>query len=77
MYEGRMPEKLGELIDRYHERFKDDANDGFSLFDTTLSHDALVVRLERALVEGKPYDPQAEEWDEKTRKAVESGEMIF
>ncbi|MFZ2913136.1 MAG: hypothetical protein WAZ99_02965 [Rectinemataceae bacterium] len=77
MYEGRMSEKLGELIDQYQERFRDDQDDGFSLFDTMLSHDALVARLERTLSEGKTYDPRAEEWDPETRKAVESGGIIL
>lgn len=77
MYEERMSKKLGDLIDRYQEQFRDDQEDGFSLFDTTLSHDELVARLERALAEGKPYDPRAEEWDPETRKAVESGEIIL
>ncbi len=63
-----MPEKLGELIDRYHERFKDDANDGFSLFDTTLSHDALVVRLERALSRGNLTIPRPKSGTKKPGK---------
>jgi len=77
MYEGKMSSKLGTLIDQYLKQFKSDPADGFSLFDTTLSHDKLVARLERALSEGKPYDAQLEEWDEETRKAVESGEIIM
>ena len=76
MYEGRMSKVLGNLIDRYHAQFKLDPSDGFSLFDTTLSHDKLVARLERALSEGKPYDPQSEEWDKEFRNAVETGEII-
>lgn len=71
MYEGRMTSELGALIDRYHERFKGNPDDEFSLFYTELGHDALVARLERALLEGKPYNPQAEEWDPETRKAIE------
>lgn len=67
---------LLELIDRYHQRFIDDAADGFSLFDPLLSHDALVARLEQALCERKPHDPQVEEWDPEFRKAVESREII-
>jgi len=77
MYEGRMTSELGALIDRYHKQFKDDPADGFSLFDTGLDHDALIARLERALAEGKPYDPQAEEWDPKTRIAIESEDGLL
>jgi hypothetical protein len=77
MYEGKVSKRLRELIGQYRERFKDEPKDGFSLFDTDLSHDALVTRLERALAEGKPYDPRAEEWDEETRRQVESGEIIL
>jgi hypothetical protein len=77
MYEGKVSKKLGELIHRYHERFRGDLRDGFSLFETELNHDALVARLERALSEGIPYDPRAEEWDEETRRQVESGEIIL
>jgi len=54
-----------------------DPHDGFSLFYTNLSHNALVARLERALSEGIPYDPRAEEWDEETRRQVETGEIIL
>ena len=76
MYEGRMSKKLGELIDQYQERFKGNLDDGFSLFDTMLSHDALVARLEQAIAEGKIYDPRAEEWDPDMKKAIELGEII-
>ncbi len=38
---------------------------------TNLDHDALVARLERALSEGIPYDPRAEEWDPKERAKIE------
>ena len=77
MYEGRMSKKLSELIKNYQERFKDDLDNGFSLFYTTLSHDELVSRLERAITEGKPYDPMLEEWDDETRKAAESGDIVI
>lgn len=77
MYEGRISSKLGELIDTYRVRFRNDPADGFSLFYTTLAHDALVARLERALSEGKPYDPQAEEWDPETKKAIESEDGLL
>lgn len=77
MYEGRMTSELGALIDRYRTQFRDAPADGFSLFDTTLSHDELVARLERALAEGKPYDPQDEEWDPETRKAIESEDGLL
>lgn len=77
MYEGRMSSKLGELVDRYRVRFRNDPADGFSLFYTTLSHDALVARLERALSEGKPYDPQTEEWDPEEKKAIESEDGLL
>lgn len=72
-----MTSALGTLIDRYRQQFRDNPADGFSLFYTTLSHDALVARLERALLEGKPYDPQAEEWDSETRKAIESEDGLL
>jgi hypothetical protein len=77
MYEGKMTSELGKLIELYYERFKDDPADGFSLFDTMLSHDALVARLERALTEGKPYDPQAEEWDPEVKKAIEAEDGLL
>jgi len=37
-------------------------------FLTTLSLHA----LSDALTEGKPYDPQAEEWDPEVKKAIEA-----
>jgi hypothetical protein len=77
MYEGKVSEKLRKLIGQYRERFKDEPKDGFSLFDTDLSHDALVARLERAIAEGKTYNPRAEEWDEETRRRAEAGEIIL
>ena len=71
MYEGKVSKRLGELIDQYHTRFREDPRDGFSLFETNLDHDALVARLEGALSEGIPYDPRAEEWDPKERAKIE------
>jgi len=77
MYEGTMSMELGELIDNYLERFKDDPRDRFSFFYTLLAHDDLVARLERALVEGKPYAPIEEEWDEEGKRLYRSGEGMF
>ena len=77
MYEGKISKQLGEIIDVYHERFKDDHADGFSLSYTNLKHDALVARLKRALSEGKPYDPIEEEWDNETREAFYHGDILI
>ncbi len=33
MYEGKVSKRLGELIDQYHTRFREDPRDGFSLFE--------------------------------------------
>lgn len=77
MFVGPLSVHLGELIDRYQEKFRNDPTDGFSLFETELDHDGLVARLERAIAEGKPYNPQTEEWSPQFRKQVESGEILI
>ena len=46
--------------------------DEFSLFYTELGLDTLIARLKRALLEGKPYNPQAEEWDSEIRIVIEA-----
>jgi hypothetical protein len=77
MDQGQISPRLGDLIDRYHAAFRDNPDDGFSLFETTLDEDALIVRLERALKEGKPYNPRVEEWSPELRKQVESGAILL
>lgn len=69
--------RLGDLITRYRNRFHGDPRDGFSLNETTLDSEALIARLERALAEGKPYDPYSEEMTAEQRKQVQSGALIL
>jgi hypothetical protein len=69
--------RLQTLVASYKEKFRGDPGDGFSLFETTLDEDALIARLERALAEGKPYDPDVEEWTPELRKQVESGAVLL
>jgi len=69
--------RLGDLITRYRERFAGDPADGFSLSETTLDETALIARLERALAEGKAYDPYVEEWPPEQRKMIESGAILL
>ncbi|HOX30903.1 MAG TPA: hypothetical protein PLB91_01160 [Spirochaetales bacterium] len=69
--------RLGDLISRYRARFAGDPADGFSLNETTLDENALIARLERALAEGKAYDPYVEEWSPEQRKMIKSGAILI
>jgi hypothetical protein len=69
--------RLGAVIDRYQAFFHDNPDNGFSLFETTLDDVNLISRLERALAEGKPYNPLLEEWSTELRRKVESGEILL
>ena len=70
-----LSDQLKNLITQYRKRFAGDSGDGFSLNETTLGQEALVARLEQALAEGKPYDPQSEEWSPDFRAKVETGSI--
>jgi hypothetical protein len=74
---GVVSERLGTLIKKYRTRFAGNPDDGFSLFATTLSEEDLIARLERAIVEGKPYDPEVEEMDTELRSQVEAGTVLL
>ncbi len=74
MYSGILSAELKDLIRKNEARFGD--NDEFSLFNTSLDHDALVEKLSAALATGKTYDPVMEEWSEEGRARYLSGTTI-
>lgn len=74
MYEGNVSPQLCSLLQRYKHRFN---GNGVSLFATTLDHDALIARIQRALDEGKPYDPLEEEYGPEIRRGVKEGSILL